>query len=290
MSCSIAHACRAPHALPPSTPTPKSVVPYRKQYYIEEINESQLSDTTLHPSCGTPLATATGCTHRAHDPPLGRATASPGSAVPTSCAFRRFPRSHLRARITPRALKSFEYGRASSTWARLIAKIYGVDPLGGSRLRSKRREPSHLSSLCKQHARSRCHPRPLSGREDPPPSHQDRPCPAGAPFRATALRSTPNSRVGFARSSRIAEVCSRGSIARLRAHSFPCLSLQDFAIPVSAPFPSTKEPSVPHFGPPCSRAPVLAQRVMRMKIAISQSAYDFLMKSFLSRLEYSVHW
>jgi len=86
----------------------------------------------LHPSCGTPLATAAGCTHHAHVPPFGRATAPPGSAVPTSCAFRRFPRHHLRARITPRALKSFEYRRASSTWARLIAKIYGVDPQGGS--------------------------------------------------------------------------------------------------------------------------------------------------------------
>jgi len=28
---------------------------------------------------------------------------------------------------------SIEYGRASSTWARLIAKIYGTDPKGGSR-------------------------------------------------------------------------------------------------------------------------------------------------------------
>jgi len=52
-----------------------------------------------HPSCGTPLATATGCTHRAHDPPLGRATAPPGSAAPTSCASLRCLRHHLRAKI-----------------------------------------------------------------------------------------------------------------------------------------------------------------------------------------------
>jgi hypothetical protein len=32
-----------------------------------------------------------------------------------------------------RRAESIEYGRASSTWARLIAKIYGDDPQGGSR-------------------------------------------------------------------------------------------------------------------------------------------------------------
>ena len=61
---------------------------------------------------------------------------------------------------------------------------------------------SHLSSLWKHHARSRCHHRPLAGREDPPPSHQYRPCPARAHMRVTALRSTRNSRVGFSRSNR----------------------------------------------------------------------------------------
>ncbi len=61
-----------------------------------------------------------GCTHRAHDPP--------GSAAPTSCAFLRCPRHRLRASIR-QAAESIEYGRASSTWARLIAKLYGADPL-----------------------------------------------------------------------------------------------------------------------------------------------------------------
>ena len=68
------------------------------------------------------------------------------------------------SRDQPKRAESIEYGRASSTWARLIAKIYGVDPQGGSRLHSKRREPPHLSSLWKQHAGSRYHHRPLSGR------------------------------------------------------------------------------------------------------------------------------
>jgi hypothetical protein len=95
-------------------------------------------------------------------------------------------------------------------------------------------------------------------RRDRPHNGDDACRPGGSPRRR---------RVGFSRSSRIAEVCSRGSLARLRVHSFPCLSLQNHAIPVPAPF---KESSVPHLGPPCSRAPVLAQRVMRMKIAISQ--------------------
>ena len=50
---------------------------------------------TLHPSCGTPLAPATGCTHRAHDPP--------GSAAPTFCASLRCPRRHPTSRIMPSA-------------------------------------------------------------------------------------------------------------------------------------------------------------------------------------------
>jgi hypothetical protein len=48
---------------------------------------------TLHPSCGTPLAPATGCTHRAHVPS--------GSAAPTSCASLRCPRHPPMSRITP---------------------------------------------------------------------------------------------------------------------------------------------------------------------------------------------
>jgi hypothetical protein len=40
------------------------------------------------------------------------------------------------------------------------------------------------------------------------------------------------------------------SAARLRVHSFPSLTLQDLAIPVSAPIPSTEESSMPHIGPP----------------------------------------
>ena len=120
----------------PATPTYYVVPPAEMQQAFRLHRRADTTPATqrgeLHPSCGTPLATAAGCTHHAHVPPFGRATAPPGSAVPTSCAFRRFPRHHLRARITPRALKSFEYRRASSTWARLIAKIYGVDPQGGS--------------------------------------------------------------------------------------------------------------------------------------------------------------
>jgi hypothetical protein len=49
--------------------------------------------------------------------------------------------------------------------------------------------------------------------------------------------------------------------------SFPSLTLQDLAIPVPVPVPITKESSVPHFEPPIRRAPVLTQRVLRMKIA-----------------------
>jgi len=60
-------------------------------------------------------------------------------------------------------------------------------------------------------------------------------------------------------------------VAGLRVHSFPSLTLQDLAIPVPAPVPSTKESSLPHFEPPISRAPVLTQRVLRMKIAIGHS-------------------
>jgi len=110
----------------PATPTYYVVPPAEMQQAFRLHRRADTTPATqrgaLHPSCGTPLATAAGFTHHAHVPPLGRATAPPGSAVPTSCAFRRFPRHHLRARITPSALKSFEYRRASSTWARLIAR------------------------------------------------------------------------------------------------------------------------------------------------------------------------
>ena len=39
----------------------------------------------------------------------------------------------------PKRAESIEYGRASSIWARLIAKIYGVDPQGGSHSGSESR-------------------------------------------------------------------------------------------------------------------------------------------------------
>jgi hypothetical protein len=98
----------------------------------------------------------------------------------------------------PTRAESIEYARASSTWARLIAKIYGANPLTCPRCGNSMRVLAIITD-------------PSQVEEDPPPSHQDRPCPAGAHMRATALRSTPNSRVGFSRSSRIAEVCSRRS-------------------------------------------------------------------------------
>jgi len=61
-------------------------------------------------------------------------------------------------------------------------------------------------------------------------------------------------------------------VAGLRVHSFPSLTLQDLAIPVPVPVPITKESSVPHFGPSCSRALTLTQRVLRLKIAFSHLA------------------
>jgi hypothetical protein len=173
-------------------------------------------------------STATGCTHRARVPPLGRATVPPGSAVPTSCAFRRFSRHHLRARITPRA--------------------------------PRRREPPHLSSLSS--------PTPLRS--------------TGSS--AISLRSAVPRRGSYARHRTeihpqlpcrllSLEPHRQGLLptiaSRLLVHFFPPLTLQDLAIPVPVPVPITKESSVPQFGPPCSRALTLTQRVLRIRIAIS---------------------
>jgi len=63
----------------------------------------------------TPSFAAAGCTHRAHDPPLGRATAPPGSAAPTCRASLGCPRHRLIERTTPRAPPP--HGPASSVLA-----------------------------------------------------------------------------------------------------------------------------------------------------------------------------
>ena len=61
-----------------------------------------------------------------------------------------------------------------SAWARLIAKVYEIDLIGGSWLRSKQREPPALSPLLVPNAHSRRHHRPGGGEQDPPPSGEDR--------------------------------------------------------------------------------------------------------------------
>jgi len=50
-------------------------------------------------------------------------------------------------------------GDGRKAWARLLAKIYDVDPLGGSWVRSTQREPLPLSRLWKQDVRDRRDPR-----------------------------------------------------------------------------------------------------------------------------------
>jgi hypothetical protein len=91
-------------------------------------------------------------------------------------------------------------------------------------------------------------------------------------MRATALRSTPTSRVGFSRSSRIAEVCPRGSL---------CGSGSTLSLPPDPPEPRYFGPCTRHerqgalhaaLWATFRRAPVLAHRVMRMKIACNIGA------------------
>jgi hypothetical protein len=56
----------------------------------------------------------------------------------------------------------------------------------------------------------------------------------------------------------------RGLLPRIAAR------LQDLAISVPAPIPSTNQSSARHFAPPCSRAPALAQSISRIGIAVSR--------------------
>ena len=64
--------------------------------------------------------------------------------------------------------------QSRSAWARLIKKVYEVDPLGGSWPRSGQREPPELLSLWPTHEGARHHHRPPAGAQDPAPSRQDR--------------------------------------------------------------------------------------------------------------------
>jgi hypothetical protein len=61
-----------------------------------------------------------------------------------------------------------------SAWTRLISKVYEIDPLGGSSARSALREPFDLSPMLLPNAHSCRHHRPGRGKEDPPPSGEDR--------------------------------------------------------------------------------------------------------------------
>ncbi len=61
-----------------------------------------------------------------------------------------------------------------SAWARLLAKIYEVDLIGGSCLRSKQREPAALPPLWFPDAGPGRHHRSPADPQNPPPPHQDR--------------------------------------------------------------------------------------------------------------------
>ena len=74
-----------------------------------------------------------------------------------------------------------------SAWARLLAKIYEVDLIGGSCLRSKQREPLALYPLWFPDAGPGRHQRSPAGQENPSPSHQDRSGPTGAVRRFLGL-------------------------------------------------------------------------------------------------------
>jgi hypothetical protein len=81
-----------------------------------------------------------------------------------------------RAAQPPAAAESAEVHEVSAidrrkAWARLLAMIYDVDPLGGSCVQSTQREPVPLSRVRKQDVRDRRHTR---SRRDP--GHQRMPC------------------------------------------------------------------------------------------------------------------
>jgi hypothetical protein len=210
-------------------------------------------------------------------PPLGRATAPPGSDVPIFCAFRPFPRSQLRARISPRApsqssmtappphgpdvsqkstvsipraaarslLATFAVAKQT---ARALSSVLAVQTACGFSLSSQTPLRSRGSSAIS--SRSAVLRRGSYARH----------CTEIHPQLPRRLLSLQPHRQGI----------PPGIAARLWVHSFRSLTFQNRATSVPAPVPSTTEPTMPHFGPPCSRAPVLAQRVMRMKIAISR--------------------